>query len=100
MSFLTDERGNRSTARLLCALELVYVWVLGWRDSLAGGIDVPGPVWALHGSLVVALITWAAGPRIAQHLGGQVAGVAQGVAQAAKRLMGTDDRYKDSERDP
>lgn len=95
---LQDERGSWSAARVLLILELVYLWVLGLIVTFAG-LEVPGEVWALHGSLVIALVAWAGGPRTMQYLGPQVAGVAQGVAGAVKaRLRGTDRFQKDDER--
>lgn len=98
-AFTRDERGKPSAARTLLLLELLYVWGLGLIETLTAH-QVSGPVWALHASLVIALVAWAAGPRIAQHIGGQIAGAAQGVAATAKRLARVDDSRKDDERDP
>jgi|GEM_PF-1076051 len=97
--FLQDEQGSWSTARVLLVVELVYLWVLALLATFLPGTEVPGEVWALHGSLVIALIAWAGGPRAMQYLGPQVAGVAQGIAGAVReRLRGTDRFQKDDER--
>lgn len=95
---LRDERGKLSMARLLLVVELVYLWVMGGLEAL-GVLEVSGPAWALHGSLVIALVAWTAGPRAMQYLGPQIAGVASGIAAAAKRRSeGTDDHKRDDER--
>lgn len=96
--FFHDERGSRSMARALLVIELVYLWVAGGLEA-AGLLEGSGPFWALHGSLVIALVAWTAGPRMAQYLGPQVAGVASGIASSLRaRLEGTDDHHKDDER--
>lgn len=99
MSLFRDERSKLSGARVFLALELVYVWGLGLLETVTH-LEVSGPVWALHASLVLALIAWAAGPRGLQYIGPQIAGAAQGVASAAKRLARVDDARQDDERDP
>jgi len=40
--------------------------------------------YALLGSFDIGLLAWAGGPRVAQYLGPQVAGVASGIAKAVK----------------
>ena len=85
-AFLDDEQGHRSMARLALVAELVYVWLLGLLD-ISPRIEVPGPVWVLHGSLIIALIAWAGGPRGLQYLGPQVAKTGAAVATAVKRAM-------------
>ncbi len=94
--FLHDERGSRSSARLLLIGALLFAGALIVLDSLAW--NVPGPAYVLMGTVCTGLLAWAAGPRIAQYVGPQLGGVAAAVAAAARRNAGTDDRYKDDER--
>ena len=88
MSMLTDERGKRSTARTLLVCELVYLWGAGLLETFTA-VEFSAPAWTLHGSLVIALVAWAAGPRAMQYLGPQVGRVGRAVADAAK-----DDRLR------
>lgn len=77
MSVLKDERGQWSAARIFAAVwlgnSLVLVW---WRP------DVSNAVLAFLTSIGMALVTWAAGPRIAAYLAPQIAAAAQAVGQA------------------
>lgn len=82
--FFFDERGAKSLARGSLALELVYVWWLGWQDVFRD-VEVPLEIYALHGSITIALVAWAGGPRAMQYIGPQVAGVARGISAAARR---------------
>ena len=93
--FLHDERGSRSSARVLLIGALLFAGALIVLDSLAW--NVPGLAYVLMGTVCTGLLAWAAGPRIAQYVGPQLGGVAAAVATAA-RNAGTDDRYKDDER--
>ena len=47
--------------------------------------DVPEPAYVLLGSLVVGLLAWAGGPRVAQYLAPQMGAVASGIAKAVMR---------------
>ena len=85
-AFLDDEQGHRSMARLALVAELIYVWLLGLLD-ISPRIEVPGPVWVLHGSLILALVAWAGGPRALQYLGPQVGKVSAAIATTVKRAM-------------
>jgi hypothetical protein len=77
---IEDERGRISSARCL-----LWVWslfslalvALAWRT-------VGNPVLAFLSGVEVALIAWAAGPRIAQYLGPQVAATAGAVGQSVR----------------
>ncbi len=96
-SFLQDEQGSSSSARLLLVFALVFTALLIVLDSVWW--DVPGPAYVLLGTICTGLLAWAGGPRIAQYVGPQIGGVARGIAAAvAARTKGTDDRYKDDER--
>jgi len=79
---VTDERGSLSAARVLLSLSLLFIAVIIIRDSTI--LDVPEPAYVLLGSVGMGLLAWAAGPRIAQYVGPQIAGVASGIAKAVK----------------
>lgn len=84
MTTFHDERGQRSAARVLLVSALVYeaLYLGVWgRDS-----DTLGVVVTFFTALDMALVTWAAGPRIAQYLGPQAGAIVQGVAASAKAL--------------
>ncbi len=77
--FLHDEAGSLSMARLLLAAVVPFdMWVV-WFD-ITTTAEGSGVAYGLLGSLTVALIAWAGGPRGLKYLGGQVAGVARGIA--------------------
>lgn len=96
-SLFHDEQGDWSMARVLCFMALVFTfWLI--VEASVGGVSVPSPVWALLTSVDLALIGWAAGPRIARYLLPQVGAAAVGVASAARRLAKTDNRFSDDER--
>ena len=96
--FFHDEQGDWSLARVLCVGALVFTFAVVVVDTLAV-VEVAGAAWALLTSVDLALIGWAAGPRIARYLLPQVGAAAQGVASASKRLAGTDNRRTDNEKD-
>jgi len=79
---LADERGSLSSARTFLFASLIFSGALIILDSTIW--DVPEVVYTLLGSLDIGLLAWAGGPRVAQYLGPQVAGVASGIAQAIK----------------
>jgi hypothetical protein len=65
--FVHDERGSRSSARLL--LYITTAAILGciaatslWR------VAVPGEAWAILTAMETMFTVWAAGPRMAQYL--------------------------------
>lgn len=78
-----DERGNLSTARVL-----LWLWSL-----VAMGLvvvkyrDVPNPVLAFFSGILIALISWAGGARIAQYLAPQVSATAQAVGQSLRHVI-------------
>ena len=82
--FLHDEAGALSMARLLLAVVIPFdLWVV-WYD-ITTAAEGSAVAYGLLGSLTVALIAWAGGPRGLKYLGGQVAGVARGISS---RLSG------------
>ena len=82
IEIVKDERGSLSAARVFLAVSLVFTGVIIVLDSTVW--DVPEAVYSLLGGLAVGLVAWAGGPRVAQYLGPQVAGVASGIAQAVR----------------
>lgn len=94
--FFHDEQGDWSLARVLCVVAIGFT--LAIIVAACMGCDVPNAAWALLTSLDLALVGWAAGPRIARYLLPQVGAAAAGVASAAQRFARTDNRFRDDER--
>ena len=94
---LKDEQGNWSTARMAFWTTLLFTFWVIWWDTEASR-EVPAAAYALLSTVLLGEIGWAGGPRMMQHVGKQLGGVAAGVASAARRFMGTDDRRTDDER--
>ena len=97
---LRDERGTPSAARTFLFGSLMFTGTLIVFDSTIW--DVPEPAYVLLGSLVVGLLAWAGGPRVAQYLGPQVGAVASGIAQAVRRpqrpeLLDNDPRFREDD---
>ena len=97
---LTDERGSLSSARTFLLASLLFSGALIVLDSTFW--DVPEVVYTLLGSLDIGLLAWAGGPRVAQYLGPQVAGVASGIAKAVKAprrpdLLDSDAGFKEND---
>ena len=95
-----DERGKPSAARIFLATTMAFTGLIIVLDSIVW--DVPEPAYALLGSLAIGLLAWTAGPRVAQYLGPQVAGVASGIAQAISgperpKLLDNDARFKEND---
>ena len=98
-TILHDEQGNWSMGRILLLGSLVLTFLLIVIDTFVEA-EVPGPAYALLGTVFTGLLAWVAGPRIAQYVGPQMGAVASGISQAAKsrRLRGTDRFREDDER--
>lgn len=94
---LEDEQGDRSFARTALVVALPFTAGLIVLDA-ALSFEVAPPAWALLSAVDLALIGWAAGPRIARYLLPQVGAVAQAVGSAGKRLAGVDRSRTDDER--
>lgn len=77
--WLHDEQGDKSISRLLLVVTIAFSFLLISVDALTQAV-VPGEAYALLGSLIVGLIAWAGGSRIARYVGPQMAGVVQGIA--------------------
>lgn len=78
---MQDEEGNLSMARLMLSIWTVYVLSTVLLSAI-GVLDIPDPAYPVMGGTLLALIGWAAGPRIMKHIGGQIAGFASGISQA------------------
>ena len=74
IGFLHDERGARSTARVLLATTVLYTLILILGDAL-GWVAVGTDAYTLLGGLVTILGAWAGGPRAMQYLGPQLGAV-------------------------
>lgn len=78
-----DERGSLSAARVLLSCWLgqsvLYVFVCVGLD-----MAMSNAVLSMDAGIATALITWAAGPRIAQYIGGQVGSVASAVGSSLR----------------
>jgi len=96
-SLLFDEQDKLSSARLAFWATLAITLVLVTFDSLTLTVQVPEPAYSLLGTLVVMTAGWAAGPRIMQYVGPQLAGVATGIGKAV-RSKREPDLYTDDER--
>jgi hypothetical protein len=81
---LSDEKGKLSAARTLLVCCLVFSGVIIVFDSALWG-DVPNAAYALLGTVFTGLLTWTAGPRIAQYIGPGIAGVAKGIGSAVRQ---------------
>jgi|TARA_R110000824_G_scaffold16016_4_gene66895 hypothetical protein len=79
---LTDEKGSLSAARTFLLGSLVFTGALIVLDSTVW--EVPGTAYTLLGSLVVGLVAWAGGPRVAQYVAPQIGAVASGIAKSIK----------------
>ena len=95
MSLLHDEQGNLSSARTAFWVTLVVTLLLIVLDAF-GVVAMAGAAYTLLGSLVIALASWAGGPRIAQYLAPQIAKVGSALASAStkiaeRRKQGADD---------
>ena len=100
IDIVKDERGSLSAARVFLAASLVFTGVIIVLDSTVW--DVPEAVYSLLGGLAVGLVAWAGGPRVAQYLGPQVAGVASGIAQAVRgpqqpELLDNDVKFREND---
>ena len=99
---LTDERGTLSAARTFLFGSLVFTGTIIVLDSTIW--NVPEPAYVLLGSLVVGLLAWAGGSRMAQYLAPQVGAVASGISKSLTReprrpdLLDNDPRFRDDER--
>ena len=104
MSLFRDEKGKVSMARALLAIHTLQNWIWMWLFIV--GVARPLDSETLNlliGSLDVSMFmvfgAWVIGPRSFQYLLPQIGVAVQGAAGLVGRLKGTDDRYRDDERD-
>ena len=86
-SFLHDERGAKSMARVLLMAVVVYTLILISGDAL-GWIKVGTDAYTLLGGLVTILGAWAGGPRAMQYLGPQLGAVLSRVGGGRRGYSG------------
>lgn len=93
---IRDERGNLSTARVL-----LWVWSL-----VAMGLvvlkyrDMPNPVLSFFSGILIALISWAGGARIAQYIAPQMGSTAQAVGQSLRETIAKRRRPEEGYEEP
>lgn len=77
MGVFTDEKGRLSAARVFFAAWTLIVCWAAWHN--------PAPAfWPLAASVMIGLLSWAAGPRIAEYLAPQAGAAARATADALK----------------
>lgn len=95
-SLLSDEQGNLSSARCSMWIVLITTLALITLDALLS-ITISNASYSLLGTLCVALIAWAGGPRAMQYLGPQISRVASAIG-SARNDPSLPNRFKDDER--
>ena len=105
MSLLHDETGKLSMGRVLLLAHAVQNWAWMWLFILGRVEPLDSDVFSmLIGSLDVTMFVvfgaWVIGPRSFQYLFPQLGAVVSGAAKLLGRVKGTDDRYRDDEREP
>jgi hypothetical protein len=66
----SDETGHLSSARMFFGLWSLIVVYAAWQNP-------NDAFWPVAGSVLVGLLAWAAGPRIARYFGPQLGAIAQ-----------------------
>ena len=80
MQLLRDEQGNLSAARVFF---LLWTGIVVWAAT-----STPADAfWPLAASVMVGLLSWAGGPRIAQYLAPQAGAAAQAAANAIREKV-------------
>ena len=79
---LTDERGTLSAARTFLFGSLVFTGTLIVLDSMIW--DVPEVEYPLLGGVIMGLLAFAGGPRMAAYLAPQIGAVVSGIAKAVR----------------
>ncbi len=102
--FMADEQGNRSLGRALLLTHTGFNWIWMWLFILGRVKPMDSDVLnMLIGSLDVTMFivfgAWVIGPRSFQYLFPQIGAVASAAGAMIGRAKGTDNRYKDDERD-
>lgn len=79
---LKDEQGKPSSARLGFWLVLAVSVFVVLHDALGNGEGLSQAGYTLLGSLDIALIAWAAGPRAFQYFAPQIGNVASALSRS------------------
>jgi hypothetical protein len=86
-NLFNDERDRLSSARVFFTLWTGIVMYAAWHPPAEA-------FWPVAASVLIGLLSWAAGPRIAQYLAPQAGAAAKAAADAVKKRFGdvrTDD---------
>lgn len=93
---IRDERGNLSTARVL-----LWCWSIAALGLvLAKYHDIPNPVLSFFSGILIALVSWAGGARIAQYIAPQIGNTAQAVGQSMRDAVAKRRRPEDGYEEP
>lgn len=82
MSLVRDEQNGVSTARVGFWVWTVFTIALIAAVVTGRATDPGQAVWTLVGGVYMGLITWAAGPRMAQYLAPAIGSVARSIGAA------------------
>lgn len=92
-SLFNDEKGRLSAARVFFFCWSVLIAFAAWHEPAEA-------FWPLATSVLIGLLSWAAGPRIAQYLAPQVGAAAQATAESIKAKIqarrNAEDGYEES----
>lgn len=92
-----DEQGKPSSARWGFWFALTISLLVVMLDALGVGPGLSQPGYTLLGSIDVALVAWAAGPRAFQYFAPQIGNVAAALSKT-KRDARWPNRFKDDEK--
>lgn len=83
IALIRDEKGKPSTSRVAFWLVLLITLAI----IIFCPARIPQAAYSLLAGTIIALASWAAGPRIAQYIGPQIGAAASAVGQAKERLV-------------
>lgn len=79
--WLEDESGKPSAARRLLTATLAVALLLATCDAIEPvPVAIPAAGYSLLSTVIVALIAWAGGPRVAEYVGTQLGQIAEAIA--------------------
>ncbi len=104
MSVFHDERGKTSMGRALLLTHTFFNWIWMWLFILGWVKPIDSDVFSmLIGSLNTTIFLifggWVIGPRSFAYIFPHIGKAVSVAGQVVGRLKGTDDRYRDDERD-
>ena len=94
---ISDEQGKLSSARVLLWLALAVSLLIVILDAFGIGRGLSQPGYSLLGSIDMALVAWAAGPRAFQYFAPQIGQVASALGRARSDRRWPN-RFHDDER--